>query len=515
MNVNDQEVFGSPALGSVSLAGIGDGTVTSAIITTKNENDARYSRVQETERKALEAWEETLKAETLANTAIQKADAVTRSLVNIDSDVTRANTNSTNAFNKATEAIDKANAAANAARSAQSTANSASATATTANTTASSALSTANAAGTSLAVSGRTISLKNKNGTVISSQTTQDTWNANSKTVPGYVAAPGAVANKVWKTDASGNPGWRDDADTKTVVNNTLTSSSTTEALSANQGRVLAGRYNKSYILADTLGSRYVYVDCVSGNDSNAGTSSAPFRTLDAAFNYCDKNGSDFRIFLARAGTYTWNYSVFSNVSLHLRKVNDADSITVDLAGRVVFYGGHINLSGEVGSSSSNPIVFTTSNGKGYFSLDNCNMHATSCKFDCGLDSYFGWYKIIGNSTITGSAYTADDWSVQLQYSALTCVGNSGYNPKLNIKGKIKAIHNSDVSLTDTTIVNPSSSRSDYYFDIRNSTLTFVTDTTIPSNVKKPMNLDFADVRSKSALSQTGSKVSHSKFTVY
>jgi hypothetical protein len=47
--------------------------------------------------------------------------------------------------------------------------------------------------------------------------TDTNTWDANSKTVAGYVAAPGDVANKVWKTDGSGNPGWRNDADTDTT----------------------------------------------------------------------------------------------------------------------------------------------------------------------------------------------------------------------------------------------------------------------------------------------------------
>ena len=48
--------------------------------------------------------------------------------------------------------------------------------------------------------------------------TDANTWVANSVNVAGYVAAPGAVASKVWKTDASGNPAWRDDADTDTGV---------------------------------------------------------------------------------------------------------------------------------------------------------------------------------------------------------------------------------------------------------------------------------------------------------
>jgi hypothetical protein len=53
--------------------------------------------------------------------------------------------------------------------------------------------------------------------------TDTNTWNANTKTVAGYVAAPGDVANKVWKTNATGEPAWRDDADTDT--NTTYTAS--------------------------------------------------------------------------------------------------------------------------------------------------------------------------------------------------------------------------------------------------------------------------------------------------
>lgn len=217
-------------------------------------------------------------------------------------------------------------------------------------------------------------------GTFTTQDTNTNTWNANTVSVAGYVSAPGTSnANKVWKTDASGNPGWRDDANTTySNMSGATTSAAGVRGLVPAPAAGAANRYLRSdgtwQVPPDTNTNTHYTANLYAGTAATS-QSNATSATKNPYINLVENGSVRNSLRLLGAG---------------------ATSITYDANGSIIIQSTDNNTTYGAATTSSAGLMSASDKSK----LDDITTSADSVSFTRSLTSGTK----VGTITINGTA---------------------------------------------------------------------------------------------------------------